>query len=67
MARSVRAKEQSTQDAEIEAQMKRHSEEIEGLKQRVKQSKIELDKRIKFVQNQPTAQGSDVKPVVENI
>jgi hypothetical protein len=73
MSRSVRAKEQSTQDADTKAQMKRQSEEIEDLKQQVKQSKKDMDQSIKLVQSQPisqsapTAQGSDVKPVVEKI
>ena len=73
MSRGVRAKGQSTQDAEMKAQMKRQSEEIEGLKQQVKQSKIDMDQSVKLVQNQPTSQsaptakGSDVKPRVGKI
>ena len=73
MSRSVRAKEQSTQDAEMKAHIKRHSEETEGLTQQGKQSNIDIDQSIKLVQNQatsqsaPTAQGSDVKPIVEQI
>ena len=67
MSRSVRAKEQSTQDARVKTQMKRQSEQIEGLKQQVKQSETEMDQSIKLVQNQPTSQGGDVKPTVEKI
>ena len=37
MLRSVRAKEQITQDADTKAQMKRHSEAIEDSTQKVKQ------------------------------
>ena len=58
MSRSVRAKEQSTQDADIKAQIKRQSEGIEDLKQQVKQSKQDMDQRIKLVQSQPTSQSA---------
>ena len=53
--------------------MKRQSEEIEDLKQQVKQSKKYMDQSMKYVQSQPisqsapTAQGSDGKPVVDKI
>ena len=73
MSRSVRAIEQSTHDADMKAQIKRQSDEKEDLKQQVKQSKNDMDQSIKLVQSQPTsqsaptAQGSDVKPIVEQI
>ena len=71
MSRSVRAKEQSTQDADMKAQLKRQPEEIEDLKHRVKQSKIDMDRSIKIVQHPAVAKASQteatIQPVVEKV
>jgi myosin heavy subunit len=53
LTRSVRAREKTTHDAEMQAQIKRQADEIEDLKQKVKQSKQELTQDIKVIEKQP--------------
>ena len=71
MSRSVRAKEQSTQDADMKAQIMRQSEEIEDLKNKLKHSKIDMDQSIKIVQQPAVATASQteatIQPVVEKV
>ena len=51
--RSVRARENTTHDAEMQARIQRQADEIEDLKQKVKQPKQELTQDIKVIEKQP--------------
>ena len=55
----------------MKAQIKRQSEEIEDLKQKVKQSKKDMEQRIKLVQQPAVATASQteatIQPVVEKV
>jgi len=53
LTRSVRTREKTTHDAEMQAQIKRQADEIEDLKQKVMQSKQELTQDIKVFEKQP--------------
>ena len=58
MSRNVRTREQSTQDADTSAGIKRHSEYIEDWKQQVKKSKIALHQSFKLGQPQSAIQSA---------
>ena len=50
LSRSVKASGKSAHDTEMQTQVKRQAEELEDLKQKIKQSKTDLDREMKVIE-----------------